>query len=153
VRYQNACRPVRFDLVTQQSQNLSCAIGIQIARRFIRQDQLGTMHECTRDRDPLHFSTGKLARHAMRAIRETYCAQHPQCARARILQRPAQQPQRQLHVPVYGKIRQHVKRLEHEAHLLAAQAGERIVIQRAERYAIDQHITGIRLIQAGNQIE
>ena len=52
--------PVAMKLI-EQAENLIAGDGIELARRFVRQDQRRAVGERPGDRDPLHFSAGKLS--------------------------------------------------------------------------------------------
>ncbi len=51
------------------------------------------------------------------------------------------------------EIGQHVKRLEHESHPLAAKAGERVVVERREIGAVDEDLAAVGPVESGDEVE
>jgi hypothetical protein len=65
----------------------------------------------------------------------------------------AGQPQRQRHVLRRGQRRHQVERLEHEAHPLPAQLGQRAFAETAERHPVDDHLAAGGAVQAGRAVQ
>ena len=64
-----------------------------------------------------------------------------------------QQCERQRDVLGDRKIWQHVKRLEHETHALAAKRRSRVVVERGDVDAVDDNATGIDQLEPGDDVE
>ena len=105
------------------------------------------------DRDALQLAAGQLARQARRAVGEPDRVE--QRRDARIVRRIAHavERERQRHVLADRQVGQHVERLEHEADALAAEPRARVVVERAERDAVDDDAAGVRHVEPGDQVE
>ena len=73
------------------------------------------------------------------------------CARSRLGN--AQKLQGQRDVLLDGEVGQDVEGLKHETHAAAAQQGLRVIIHARQVGAFEPHVTGVGLIETGEQIE
>ena len=72
---------------------------------------------------------------------------------ARRVGRPAGEQRGQLDVLERGQARHQVERLEHHAHLLAAQGRQRVVVEPHDRGAADDDIAGARRVEPGGEVQ
>ena len=125
--------------------------GVEIAGRFIGQQQSGFGREGARQRDPLLFAAGQLAR----VVRHPPAQADPfqQCHRALAHPVDAGQFERQHDVFERGQRRQKLEGLEHEADLFAAQLGPGVFVERKDVLPGDADRAGRRQVEPGQKTE
>ena len=90
-------QPVFGDLL-QQLHNLDRGLGVQRARRFVRQQDIRVVHQGAGDGDALHLAAGHLVRLLLKLIPEPDFAQGFLRPAAALGMRHARDRQRQLHI-------------------------------------------------------
>ena len=88
---------------------------VQVAGRFIGQQQVGPADHRARDRHPLLLAAGQFRRPRARLLRQPHPAQHLAHVGADLAFRPAGDAQRQRHVVERRQVRQQAEVLEHHA--------------------------------------
>src|SRR6185436_3354808 len=139
--------------VADQRKNLLAGARVEVAGRFVGEQDRRIDRQRARDRDALPLAAGELVGQMMQAVFEL--DQREQLARAFVdlLPRPAAQVQRQPHVLQRAQRRQQVEELEDEADLVAADAGQLVVAEAGERLAVDAHLAGGRAIEPADQVQ
>ena len=140
----------RAGLVAQHVQHAGRGGRIEVAGGFVRQQQPGLVHQRTGDRHALQLPTAQFLRQAGAQSGQPHRLEHLRHACGI---RPLQQQQRQAHVLRHVQVRQHVKGLEHEAELFAAQQRPRVVVQGGQVNAVHPHAARLPHVESGHAIE
>ena len=98
--------------------------GVELARWLICQKQDGAVGQRTSDRDPLHFSAGKLSGPVPSPVGQTNVAEQLERALSPLLPGEPSLRHWKLHVLLGGEHRQEVEPLEDESQPGQAQAGK-----------------------------
>ena len=151
VRHENDGRSRLAIQCLEQLDDAHSCVTIEISRRLIREQNPRPVRECACDRDSLLLAARELSRKVVEAIAESDALQHVTRAFDRMIL--ATQLERNLHVFDRGECRDQLKALKDEAHLLAAQAGARILVERCQLGAIEVHCPSRRRIKTREQSE
>ena len=130
MRDQHQRRPMPVAQGKEQVHDRRSVRAIKIARRLVRQQDVGPRDEGTGQRHPLLFTTGHLAGIMARAVHKAHSLQlglRPVKGVAR-----AGQLQRSGDVFERGHGRDQMKALEDDAHMGAAKAGQRVLVHRGQ---------------------
>ncbi len=146
-------RAFALHALSQQRQHFLRAFRIEIPGRFVGEHQARPVHQGARDRDALRLSTRELVRHAFASLAELHRLEQRGDAPAHGLVPHAVQCERERDVLRHRQVRQDVKRLEYEPHVLAADKGESVVVERAQGHAIEEHLPGIGPLEPGDEVE
>ncbi len=117
-------------------------LGVEVAGRLVEQQQRRLVDERARDRDALQLAARQHRGEVVAAAFEADRREHRPRARRRI--GGLLQQQRQRDVLLDRQVRQHVERLEHEAHAVAPQQRARVVVERAQVAAVEADAAGGR---------
>ena len=137
---QDSGRALLLDALAQQREHLRGAFGIEIAGGLVRENERGPMDQRPCDRDALHFAPGEFPRHAGCVTGEADFRKHAGDADLHLRIWNTIQSKRQRDVLRHAQIRQNVKCLEHEPHVLPSQHRQRIVVERAQIGAIQAYM-------------
>jgi hypothetical protein len=124
-----------------------------LPRRLVGEQDLGAPQQRAGDRDPLLLATGHLGRQV--AGPPTEADEREQLIRARgvIARALARHERRQQHVLGGGQRREEVEELEDEAEDLAAQPGQRPVVEVVIAAAVDLHAAAGRPVERAEDVE
>jgi hypothetical protein len=111
------------------------------------------VYQGTGDGDPLHFSTGDMARPVIRAITQPHPLEHgagdPIGAGLILIK----QPERQGDVLCQGEMREKMKGLEHEAEIPPPQTREVILVKHGQVLVPQPDASAIHRLQASDAVE
>ena len=124
--------------------------GVEVAGGLVGEEDAGPMAEGAGQRHALLLASRELGRVVVAAAAEADPVQ--QLVRPLLGLQPAQL-QRHLDVLARGEGRDELERLEHEADLLAAEAGPLVFAQRAELLAVEPDAAGGGPVEPGEQAE
>ena len=129
----------------QQIDDLLAGGFIEIAGRLVRDENRGVGRQRAGERDALLLAAGQLRRIMMQAIAEPDGRQFLR----RALRCVGIAGELQRHRDVFQRRhgRDQMKRLEHDADLAAAEAGQRVLVEGIERRAVDHHLSAVRTLQ------
>jgi acyl-CoA thioesterase-1 len=149
VGHQHQRRAVLAVEVEQQIRHRLAGLAIEIAGRFVGEQQLGRAGEGACDRDALLLAAGQLARVVLEAMAQPDLVQRLERALARSLD--TADLERQHHVFQRAEARQQVKRLEHEADPGPAQPRPTILVEIVQPGAGQPDPARARRFQPGQQ--
>ena len=138
------------DRPTQEAQDLRAGDGIQVAGRFVGEDELGACDQRAGDGDALLLAAGQLVRAVVQALLEPQRG-HEQVepGAVRFL---AGQRQRHDDVLLGGEHRQQVEALEDEADLVAAQHGQLVVGHGGDVGAVEHDVPAGGGVESGERV-
>lgn len=135
----------------QQVADVLAGMSIEVAGGFIGKQHIGFGGKCPGDRHALLLTTGKLARRMTQALAQADPAQQFSGTFAGIL--ATIEFQRQHHVFQGVEAVQQLERLEHEPHMLGADACTLVFIQLAQGLAGQGDFAAAGQVEAGEQAE
>ena len=145
---------VRFvGQLAQQAKNVFAAGGIEIAGRFVGENERGPMDEGAGDRDALLLAAGELARQGGGAGSEADAFEQGGDTGFAFGGRDADELERQLDVFGGSESRQQVEELEDGSDLFAAKAGEGIAVELIDAVAVEGEATGVGPVDAAEAVE
>jgi hypothetical protein len=136
-----------------QTKHIGRAFRIEIAGRFVGEQQGGLQHQCTRDRGALHLPAGKLARAMLHPVLQADTFEQMGRPAQRIGIRRAREPQRQQHVLQHRQARQQMEALEHETDAPVAQFARGFIVERLHVDAVEDVATAVGLVEAAEHVE
>ena len=140
--------------IADQREDLLAGVRVEIAGRFVGEQNRRIDRQRARDRDALALAAGQFLGQMLQAMTELHQRRAaPSRARCTFAPRPAAQMQRQPDVLETRQRRQQIEELKDESDLVAPHPGQRLVGQAAERFAVDADVAGGRPIETANQIE
>src|SRR6056297_772730 len=136
------------DRITQEGQDLAAGAAVEIAGRFVPEDDVRLAHQGSCDGHPLLLTAGEFGRPVAETTAQADGGDH--LVEPRTVGLLAGEIEREEDVLCCGQGRHQVERLEDEADLLAAQAGELAVGQRGEVDTTDRDAAGRERVEAGD---
>lgn len=137
----------------QQFDDARAGAGIQIAGRLIGEQDTWGRREGARERHPLLFAAGELARIVAGALMQANSGERRIGALLSRAQALTGQLQRQQHILARGQGWQQLKILEHKAYPTLAQGGATVLIEPAERLTAQPDLAAARAVESGEQPE
>ena len=137
----------------EQVEQVGGRLRVQIAGRFVAQQQAGRTDQRPSDGDALLLAAGKLARQEIDAMAEAHAFDRRPSPGLAIVRGLLAVDLRQHHVFQHRPIRQQVERLKHEADALASQPGPLAVGQLCRVDAVEQIGAAGRMVQAAEHVE
>jgi hypothetical protein len=147
VRHQHDRDPLRFVQLPKDPEDLDRSLGIEVAGRFVGEDQRGSIHERPGDCDPLLLAAGELVRNVLLSVREADGRQRLTRAGALLGKRQIAVEERQLDVLERARPGYEVEALEDEADLLVADFGA-LVGREGRNVGTVQPVTAPRAISS-----
>ena len=144
--------PVFRDLL-QQLHNLHRGIGVQGARRLIRQENIRVVHQGAGNGDTLHLSAGHLVRFLLKLIPETDPAQSLLGTATAFGVRHTRNRQRQLHICQYRLVRDQVIGLEDKTDGMISVCVPVRISELSCRSSVDDQVSGAEAVQSADDIQ
>ena len=142
--------PLNFVQLLEDRHDLGARFGVQVAGRFVGQDDGRIVDQRAGDGDPLLLAPRQLVGLVIQPVAQTYPRQCCFGARAAIL--AAGVDQRQLNVGKGCGTRQQVEALEDEADLAAAHGGQLVFTEVADVLAVQKVVAAGGLVQAADDV-
>jgi hypothetical protein len=127
----------------EELEHFLSALGVEIARGLVGEQQRGLSHQRAGDRDALALAPGKLRRMVAEAVREPDGRDQLEAALAALAPRRAAVEQRHFDVLEHGELRDQVEGLEDESDRPVADPRQAIVIQPRDVLAVE-HVASAR---------
>ena len=151
MRHQHDGRMAGAVHAEQQLDDLMTGLAVQVAGRFVREQQRGIVGERAGDGHALLLAARQLRRIVMAAVAEADLGEQRVRARPRL--RRAGNLHRDEHVLERGQRGQQMKKLEDEPDALAAQPRQGILVERRDVDAVEHDTAVRRRIETGQQPE
>ena len=123
--------------VVEELEDRRARLRVEVAGGLVGEQDLGAVHDRARDGDALALSARELIGAVVLAPAQTDRGERLVDAAAPLDAPDAAEEERQLDVPRRGQARHQMEELEDEADLLAADAGELLVGERADLVAVE----------------
>ena len=149
MRHQNQrCATFRIE-IEHQVDDLRAGQGIQVAGRFIGENQFGTRRKGAGQRHPLLFTARKM----FRIMSQALCQPDPLQPEFGFLPGGINPGQFEWQHDVFQGIerRKQLEGLKDETQQTSTQYGTRILVERTQRLAIKHNLTAAGQIQSGKQ--
>src|SRR5438552_2185380 len=153
VRDQHERLPVLAVQPVDQLHELGGGIGIQVARRFVGEDDGRLGRQRTRDRHSLLLTARQLARAVAQPVLEPDDFERPQRPPPRFTRGTPGQQQRQLDVLERVQHGQQVVALEYETHPPRTLVRLLAVRQLGQPLTLEQHIARFEVLKAGQTVQ
>src|SRR4029450_6441792 len=151
VRNENDCVSALIQ-VFEERHDFIAGFRIQIASRFIRQDDGWIVYQSPRDRDPLALTARKLVRLMMQSITESHLPQHVRGALPTGFRIDASVNQRELYIPQAVSARKKIESLKDKPDLAIANARQLIIRHARNVPSIEFVASGTRRIEAAEHV-
>jgi hypothetical protein len=130
------------------------ALGVELTRHLVGEEQVGFVGECHRHRDALCLAAGQTPRKMIAAVGEAELVeQFDRAPVVLMVERPAGELDRELDVLARGQERDEVPALEHDADLAGAHSGPLGVVEPGDVDTVDHDRPGVRSHQTGDHAE
>ena len=136
-----------------QRQHVGAVLGIEIAGRFVGDEQRRLMDQRAGDRGALHFAAGDLLRVVRQPMRDADALGERPRAAFRLLVLHAREQAGQRDVVADRQRRQQVEELEDEADLLAAHPRQLVVAHRRQIAIVERQRAARRAIHRAAQVQ
>ena len=137
----------------QKAQTAFGGLRVEVAGRLVGQNQRRMMDQGAGDGRPLEFTARQARRQVGLPPGQADGGEHLRGAGQGPGRIHIGQHQGQGRILGYGEVGQDVKRLEHEAEMLAPEACASRLVQAGERRPGDVDRSGVRRIQSGDQVQ
>ena len=143
-----------FVELLEHAHHLNGGLAVEIAGRFIREEDLGVVGECARDCDALLLAAGKLVGKMIGPVREADDLEAVERPLAHLARRVALLAVHhgQFRVFQRGGTGEQVEALEYEADLLVADVGELVAVELGDVDPVEQVATARRTVEAAEQV-
>jgi hypothetical protein len=139
--------------IANERQDVFSGSAVEVARRFVGQQDRRVHRQRARDRHALPLTAGQFFRQMHETIAELHERQQLPRALVDLAARPPAQVKREADVFQARQRRQQVEELENEPDLVASHLRQLVVVQAGQRLAVDQHIAGGGAVEAAHQVE
>ena len=147
-------RDAEFRLqVAEQGDNLLACVQVQIARRFVRQNDGRLVHEGAGDGDALLLAAGNLRRQMRETMPKSNDIKDFRRRFTRLGWCFARENPRQRHVFQRRHRHDQIERLEDVSHLVAADPRQLLLVQIGQRISVNLHMAFRRAVEAAHHVE
>jgi hypothetical protein len=137
----------------EQFEHLPSGLFIQVAGRFVGQDELRVVHQRAGDGDALLLAAGQAIGECLRAVEQAHGFQKQPGLAMRVLNRCAVQLERQHDVLHHRQRGDEVKELEDESDLATAKERALVFAERGQVLAVQPDGAAVRLVNAADEVE
>lgn len=137
----------------EQIQNLDARLGIEVARRLVRQNQVGVSAERARDGDALLFPARQFVGKHLAPVQQAHRFEQIVCPVARLRLLPPCQFGGHQYILAHRERGNEIEKLKYKADMFAAEQCSVVVIQRGDIRSADINVTPGGEVETREQIE